>query len=187
MGRYLLLPWVTAGSHQKVLVAVRRWPRVAGGHSNKEERSRLPLLQRQKCHSGNFPGRYSFRSWLWEWHPTKNTDLAPAEVTAGSHQKVWWQCESGHEWQASIANRAKGRGCPYCSNRKVDASNCMAASHPKLATEWHPTKNGQVDANSSSPRAAGRRFGGYAMRAMYGKLPSAIEDKEEAVHIAQIR
>src|SRR5262249_55258942 len=79
-----------------------------------------------------------------EWHPTKNGDLTPADVKARSSKKVWWQCESGHEWHASITNRAKGRGCPYCSNKKVDTSNCLATSHPTLTEEWHPTRNGEL-------------------------------------------
>ena len=40
-----------------------------------------------------------------EWHPTKNRDLTPKDVTAGSNKKVWWQCEKGHEWEAVIASR----------------------------------------------------------------------------------
>jgi len=50
-----------------------------------------------------------------EWHPTKNEDLLPSGVTAGTHKKVWWRCKKGHEWHASIAKRNKGNGCPVCS------------------------------------------------------------------------
>lgn len=50
-----------------------------------------------------------------EWHPTKNGTLTPNDVTFGKHDKVWWLCpECGHEWPATITNRAKGRGCPEC-------------------------------------------------------------------------
>lgn len=52
-----------------------------------------------------------------EWHPIKNGKLKPTEVTVGCHTKVWWQCNQGHEWQATIVNRAfHHRGCPYCSH-----------------------------------------------------------------------
>ncbi|MBQ4587207.1 MAG: zinc-ribbon domain-containing protein, partial [Clostridia bacterium] len=37
---------------------------------------------------------------------------------ANSHKKAWWKCDKGHEWQARIASRNKGSGCPYCSGRK---------------------------------------------------------------------
>lgn len=53
-----------------------------------------------------------------EWHPTKNGSLTPDMVTAGSNKKVWWQCKQGHEWQATINNRNKGKNCPYCAGNK---------------------------------------------------------------------
>lgn len=50
-----------------------------------------------------------------EWHPTRNGTLTPNDVTFGKHDKAWWLCtECGHEWQATITNRTKGRGCPEC-------------------------------------------------------------------------
>ena len=37
-------------------------------------------------------------------------------VTEGSAKKVWWKCEKGHEWQATISNRSKGYGkCRICN------------------------------------------------------------------------
>ena len=54
-----------------------------------------------------------------EWHPTKNDKLTPKDFTYGSNKKVWWICSynSEHEWSASIKNRDKGNGCPYCKNK----------------------------------------------------------------------
>ena len=52
-----------------------------------------------------------------EWHPTRNGDLRPRDVTGGSPRRVWWRCSVNrhHQWQASIANRArKCSGCPFC-------------------------------------------------------------------------
>ena len=53
-----------------------------------------------------------------EWNYEKNNGLTPADVMPNSNKKVWWKCSKGHEWQATIGNRNKGRGCPYCSGRK---------------------------------------------------------------------
>ncbi|WP_390175708.1 zinc-ribbon domain-containing protein [Lawsonella clevelandensis] len=53
-----------------------------------------------------------------QWHPTKNGDVTPDMVTDGSNAKVWWVCEHGHEWQAVVANRTKGSGCPVCFRRR---------------------------------------------------------------------
>lgn len=81
-----------------------------------------------------------------EWHPTKNGELLPTEVSFGSQKSVWWQCSKGHEWESRIANRTgNGRGCPYCAGRKVLAGyNDLATTHPDLSKEWHPTKNGEL-------------------------------------------
>ncbi len=52
-----------------------------------------------------------------EWHPSKNAGLTPFDVVAGSNKKLWWQCleSPDHEWQATVANRTHGRGCPRCN------------------------------------------------------------------------
>ena len=76
-----------------------------------------------------------------QWHPTKNGSLTPAQVAPNSHKKVWWLCQKGHEWQANISKRNLGRGCPFCSNKKTDAGNCLKKLRPDLAQEWHPTRN----------------------------------------------
>lgn len=80
-----------------------------------------------------------------EWHPTKNGDLFPAQVSYGSGKKVWWLCNKGHEWMAAISNRISGAGCPYCSGRyAILGENDLATMHPELVAEWHPTKNGEL-------------------------------------------
>ena len=77
-----------------------------------------------------------------EWNCEKNVDLLPQQFMSGSHKKVWWVCEKGHEWPAQIKSRTTGVGCPYCSNKKVlPGYNDLATTHPELAKEWHPTKN----------------------------------------------
>ena len=53
-----------------------------------------------------------------EWHPTKNGDLTPHDVTTGSNKKVWWLGKCGHEWYVSPHSRGKGSGCPICAGKK---------------------------------------------------------------------
>lgn len=72
-----------------------------------------------------------------EWSP-KNK-LTAYEVLSGSPKKATWECSKGHEWQASPNSRtSKSRNCPYCSNQRVCADNCMATTHPHLVPEWSP-------------------------------------------------
>lgn len=54
-----------------------------------------------------------------EWDYKKNGDLKPTDITAGSHKKVHWKCQYGHEWIVSAKERNMGQNCPYCSNKRV--------------------------------------------------------------------
>ena len=80
-----------------------------------------------------------------EWNCEKNGTLTPTAVSANSGKKVWWKCGSGHEWQALISNRSKGKGCPYCSGQKVlYGFNDFQTARPILAKEWNYGKNGEL-------------------------------------------
>src|ERR1035437_8972892 len=83
-----------------------------------------------------------------KWHPTKNGELTPFNVTVGSNIKVWWKCyntiHDDHEWDGRIADKINELRCPCCAGRKVVLSNCLITTHPEIAKEWHPTKNGNL-------------------------------------------
>lgn len=85
-----------------------------------------------------------------EWHPTKN-DITPHNVTQGSNKKVWWQCEEhGHEWEATVANRVGGRGCPYCSNKRVlEGFNDIATTHSQYILYFVNIKDAYTHTHSS--------------------------------------
>lgn len=58
-------------------------------------------------------------SLLAEWHPTKNGNLQPSDISFGSGRKIWWQCKKcGHEWQSAIYARTAGTGCPICARQR---------------------------------------------------------------------
>ncbi|MFT4801786.1 MAG: hypothetical protein ACI93N_001561 [Flavobacteriaceae bacterium] len=90
-----------------------------------------------------------------EWHSTKNGDLTPSDFTSGSGEKVWWKCDKGedHEWEASVHKRSSGRSCPVCNGSKIVKSNCLSTTNPKLAKEWHPTKNGELSPSNIASKS----------------------------------
>ena len=54
-----------------------------------------------------------------EWHPEKNGELTPKEVTSKSGKKVWWICPKNHSYEATVHNRTgNNSGCPYCAGQK---------------------------------------------------------------------
>src|ERR1019366_1768490 len=85
-----------------------------------------------------------------QWHPTEN-DLTPKEVGAWAIIKAWWICSKNedHVWDATPMHRAKrNQGCPYCAGLRINHTNCLATTHPLVAAEWHPTKNGELNPNN---------------------------------------
>lgn len=88
---------------------------------------------------------------LKEWHPVKNGDLRPTDVTAGSGKKVYWilpyddPITGKHfdfEWEATIYSRSEGNGCPFLSGKAVWLGfNDLTTTHPYIAKEWHSIRN----------------------------------------------
>jgi len=81
-----------------------------------------------------------------QWHPTRNGDLTPDRVTAGSGKKVWWRCVQGHEWEATINSRTSGgNGCPVHTRQKLLAGyNDLGTRFPAVAKQWHLTRNADL-------------------------------------------
>lgn len=82
-----------------------------------------------------------------QWHPTKNGELPPQDVSPSARTRAWWKCVSGadHEWQTSVVARTRlGTGCPFCAGKRPCQENNLAVRHPEIAASWHPTKNGAL-------------------------------------------
>ena len=81
-----------------------------------------------------------------EWDYKKNENLTPQMVTKGANKKVWWLCEEGHSYEATLCHRAIiGTNCPYCSGKRVlEGYNDFATTNPELSKEWNYKKNGNL-------------------------------------------
>lgn len=102
--------------------------------------SNLPIVENSICNTHPEIAK--------QWHPTLNGNLTPFNFTSGSNYKAFWKCSVGHEWQCCIDNIVKNKNeCVYCLNYKVNLNNknnSLGILNPKLAKEWHPTKNGNL-------------------------------------------
>ncbi len=88
----------------------------------------------------------------YQWHPTKNGNLKPEDVSPGSGKKVWWKCDEGHEWQAIIFMRStKNHRCPYCVGKKASKEYNFLKIYPEIAKQWHPVKNGILTPGKVTP------------------------------------
>ena len=90
---------------------------------------------------------------LRQWHPLRNGDLSPRQVSPGSHRKVWWRCDRGHEWQAEVKSRALlGTGCPVCAGKAVlTGVNDLATLFPQIAAQWDRAQNGNLSPGAVRP------------------------------------
>lgn len=96
---------------------------------------------------------------------TKRPDLAvqaagwdPTEVTAGSNRKLQWRCEHGHEWEASVKNRVRGRGCPICRVARW-REHARAATSAKSFVYRPPAFFGKTDVRTVRPDLAEEAVG----------------------------
>ena len=113
---------VTAGSNKKV------WWRCEKGHEwqakvcDRFRGTECPYCAGNKVLKGFNDLQTVNPTLSLEWNYDKNGELTPEDITANNNKKVWWKCQKGHEWQATIYNRNKGTGCPVCRRQKVKAN-----------------------------------------------------------------
>ena len=106
---------VTYGSHKSA------WWRCENGHEwkaaiyTRSDGARCPYCTGRKVMVGFNDLATQSPELARQWDYEKNVPLVPANISAGSHRSVWWRCEKGHSWRASIHSRASGCGCPVCA------------------------------------------------------------------------
>lgn len=77
------------------------------------------------------------------WHPTKNGNLKPENVSASSmKKKYWFICEFGHEFYSTTNNkRHKTIVCSHCSKRLPSKDYNLEKNYPHLMRQWDFEKN----------------------------------------------
>ena len=83
-----------------------------------------------------------YKSMLFKWCKELNYGIDFSKITMGSGKNMWWECNNNHVFNASPKNINRGRGCPYCSNKKLLIGwNDLETKYPEIASEWHPKNN----------------------------------------------
>lgn len=134
---------VPPSTHRKV------WWQCEKGHewqaqvNSRTRGSGCPVCTNRQIVPGENDLATMFPELVKQWHPTRNGNLTPQKVFAGTRRKVWWRCEKGHEWFANVGARAsRGEGCPVCAGKVIiPGENDLATVFPELAKQWHPEKN----------------------------------------------
>ena len=98
------------------------------------------------CYKGNHTNGTQLiltdTTFVTEWHPTKNGNLSLRRLDSDSGQKVWWLCQNGHDWQATIKSRLKGVGCPHCGETSGQEKASMHTSRFDSNTTAGEEENG---------------------------------------------
>jgi len=124
------------------------------------KQDRCPYCTNKKGSKGNNL-KESHPELAKQWDKKKNGETGPKDVTDGSSFKAWWKCKEGpdHEWQTKITDRVRDNtGCPFCCFRKTSITNVLTTVAPKIAKEWHPTKNGKARPDQERIRSRTKRW-----------------------------
>ena len=92
-----------------------------------------------------------FPELIKEWNSERNLPLTPYKVTAFSDKSVWWKCNKGHEWEARIADRSRGSGCPDCAGKRLSEWNNLLVVFPQVAQQWNKKRNGSITPRDVTP------------------------------------
>ena len=128
------------------------------------EKTRLTALKR----SGSLNEKYPLIAS--NWHPTRNADSHPSDISPFSGKLFWWRCTKGHEFKRSpndlvtLLRRGSKSWCPFCYKDvghtetiekirkiKLSKSGSLADKFPALALQWHSTLNAELKPFDISP------------------------------------
>lgn len=118
-------------------VQLRNCPQCFGTRSD-----RAPVIKERSL-------AFLYPHLIEEWHPTKNGELTPFNVLAGSKKKVYWRCKKNkrHVWEAVIKARANlGSGCPDCHDERI----LDLRRYPEVLALFDHKKNKFVDPHKTS-------------------------------------
>lgn len=77
-----------------------------------------------------------------DWAFEMNAGKDPRQIALHDNRKYFWNCKNGHTYLSSPDKRARGSGCPYCSNRKLlRGYNDLSTRFPEFANEWDKDEN----------------------------------------------
>lgn len=114
-----LIPTMITGKNGKKV-----WWKCSEGHSwqasikHRAYGTRCPICAGKTIIAGYNDLLTLYPKLCLEWNYEKNIDIHPSFLRPRSDRKVWWKCQQGHEWEASVSNRVSGTGCPFCAKEK---------------------------------------------------------------------
>ena len=73
---------------------------------------------------------------------SKNNTIDPRKIKKGSNSNALWYCPTCKaEYNMRVIDKAKGRGCPYCSGHRVLKGRNLETTVPEILIDWDYKKN----------------------------------------------
>jgi hypothetical protein len=94
-----------------------------------------------------------------------------SKVLPFSHARKQWKCQEGHIWKASIAARARGQGCPTCSDSGYDV-NSPAVLYLLTHEQWGLQKIGV--SNRETKRTEDHKTRGWETLEIRGPMDGVL-------------
>ena len=152
---------VTVGSNKKA------WWKCSNGHewqaviNSRVNGNGCPYCSNQKVWVGDNDLATTNPEIAKQWNYEKNGDLKPTDVVAGSNKKVWWKCDCGNEWIASVSKRLFGRGCPVCNGGIAKKVKCVETNNVFDSISKAGTSIGLNGSSIQWAIKSGHKCGGY--------------------------
>lgn len=123
--------------------------------------SGCPICSGRKiCPCNSFQAKYpEIVKEFWDFDA--NVGVDPSIIPCQSRKQFHFKCKRAkcdhHKWVAYSYQLLNGhQGCPFCAQtpRKFCKCYCLMSEHKELIeTEWHPTKNANLDVYSLAPKS----------------------------------
>lgn len=94
----------------------------------------LKSLGCPKC-SKKIKGNYKRKTneeFMEEFNKVGNPNLKVISEYKGRFEEIWCECNKGHKFNTTPGELLNGTGCPFCSGKRVDESNCIKTLRPDL-------------------------------------------------------
>ena len=136
----------------------KAWWKCPKGHSyqqiiiSKTDGVGCPICNGKKVLTGYNDLKFNNSKLADEWNYDRNNNLLPEMIATNSNKRVWWICDKGHEWEATISSRNyNNSGCPVCGNKKLlKGYNDLVTTNPSVLLDWNYQKN-TIDPSDELP------------------------------------
>jgi len=68
-------------------------------------------------------------------------------------ERYLWECRYGHRWETVAPSIKRGSWCRYCAGKIATPESNLEKIYPRLAAEWHPTRNESLKPSDLRPKS----------------------------------